>query len=225
MWLAYLDRGRQRVLMMGLVLVVAGWFTGSTRYGTAARTTLAGGLEGIGSRLGEAGLGGAGRWTATNTTMLRGGAVVLPRGGSCSGATTSRRNGCGGPLRRCCSRSTPRASTVPATGIARAIQQALRPRNGVGNLDTNTRSEPLRAVDSWDRQKRPLTHVLAGEGPFPWRSPDGIRTRATALRGRRARPLHNGARCGVSREMELYRRRGASSKPCSALGYQDSNLD
>ncbi|MDF2748085.1 MAG: hypothetical protein K0S98_2372 [Propionibacteriaceae bacterium] len=24
-------------------------------------------------------------------------------------------------------------------------------------------------------------------------SPDGIRTRATALRGRRARPLHNGA--------------------------------
>ena len=25
------------------------------------------------------------------------------------------------------------------------------------------------------------------------RSPDGIRTRATALRGRRARPLHNGA--------------------------------
>ena len=36
------------------------------------------------------------------------------------------------------------------------------------------------------------------EGPVRWtgpsrRSPDGIRTRATALRGRRARPLHNGA--------------------------------
>ena len=29
-------------------------------------------------------------------------------------------------------------------------------------------------------------------------SPDGIRTRATALRGRRARPLHNGALAGVS---------------------------
>jgi hypothetical protein len=29
-------------------------------------------------------------------------------------------------------------------------------------------------------------------GGFPG-SPDGIRTRATALRGRRARPLHNGA--------------------------------
>ena len=28
------------------------------------------------------------------------------------------------------------------------------------------------------------------------RSPDGIRTRATALRGRRARPLHNGALAG-----------------------------
>ena len=30
------------------------------------------------------------------------------------------------------------------------------------------------------------------------RSPDGIRTRATALRGRRARPLHNGALAGLS---------------------------
>ena len=31
------------------------------------------------------------------------------------------------------------------------------------------------------------------EGPFSERSPDRIRTGATALRGRRARPLHNGA--------------------------------
>src|SRR5829696_163078 len=30
-------------------------------------------------------------------------------------------------------------------------------------------------------------------------SPDGIRTRATALRGRRARPLHNGALAGPTR--------------------------
>ena len=40
-------------------------------------------------------------------------------------------------------------------------------------------------------------------------SPDGIRTRATALRGRRARPLHN----------------GAVPSTRSSLGYQDSNLD
>ena len=44
-------------------------------------------------------------------------------------------------------------------------------------------------------------------------SPDGIRTRATALRGRRARPLHNGA---------LRYLTGAFAP---SLGYQDSNLD
>ena len=36
------------------------------------------------------------------------------------------------------------------------------------------------------QRPRSLTWAFAG-------SPDGIRTRATALRGRRARPLHNGA--------------------------------
>src|SRR5215207_3934998 len=36
-------------------------------------------------------------------------------------------------------------------------------------------------------------------------SPDGIRTRATALRGRRARPLHNGAESDDRRGGELYR--------------------
>jgi hypothetical protein len=41
-------------------------------------------------------------------------------------------------------------------------------------------------------------------------SPDGIRTRATALRGRRPRPLDNGA---VRLHSALW------------LGYQDSNLD
>jgi hypothetical protein len=45
-------------------------------------------------------------------------------------------------------------------------------------------------------------------------SPDGIRTRATALRGRRARPLHNGAGDDERRGAALY-----------LLGYQDSNLD
>ena len=41
----------------------------------------------------------------------------------------------------------------------------------------------------------PHTSVSAGQGVFHG-SPDGIRTRATALRGRRARPLHNGAMGG-----------------------------
>ncbi|MDX6297649.1 MAG: hypothetical protein QOI51_1506 [Nocardioidaceae bacterium] len=39
----------------------------------------------------------------------------------------------------------------------------------------------------------PLHCIYAGQGAFHDGSPDGIRTRATALRGRRARPLHNGA--------------------------------
>src|SRR5690349_12497807 len=45
------------------------------------------------------------------------------------------------------------------------------------------------------------------------RSPDGIRTRATALRGRRARPLHNGAVSGTERtrhEKKPYREGGIS---------------
>ena len=51
-------------------------------------------------------------------------------------------------------------------------------------------------------QRRPPTWPEIDEAPShpcsqveggTCRSPDGIRTRATALRGRRARPLHNGA--------------------------------
>jgi hypothetical protein len=54
-------------------------------------------------------------------------------------------------------------------------------------------------------------------------SPDGIRTRATALRGRRARPLHNGARglllgpCEPGNEEELYRFSPVGSN--RSLGY------
>jgi hypothetical protein len=47
-------------------------------------------------------------------------------------------------------------------------------------------------------------------GPFG-SSPDGIRTRATALRGRRPRPLDDGAT--------------AWKRWTFPLGYQDSNLD
>ncbi len=68
-------------------------------------------------------------------------------------------------------------------------------------------------------------------------SPDGIRTRATALRGRRARPLHNGAvvlsgpseRAG-QRERTLPNGRAFSEIAPGRnrgrwLGYQDSNLE
>ena len=36
--LAYLERGQEVVLWLGLILVVAGWFAGANKYGTAVRT-------------------------------------------------------------------------------------------------------------------------------------------------------------------------------------------
>jgi hypothetical protein len=75
--LTYLQRGQQVFLWLGLVLVVAGWFAGSNRYGTAVRTTLADGLEGTGSRLADGRIGGAGQWVAANVGWLRNAVVVL----------------------------------------------------------------------------------------------------------------------------------------------------
>jgi hypothetical protein len=69
--LAYLDRGRQVFLWLGLILVVIGWFAGPNRYGTAVRTTVAGGLEGIGGALAGSPVGVAGRWGAANARWLR----------------------------------------------------------------------------------------------------------------------------------------------------------
>ncbi len=47
---------------------------------------------------------------------------------------------------------------------------------------------PVAATADWS-----IRSVRPGQQEIPTCSPDGIRTRATALRGRRARPLHNGA--------------------------------
>ena len=65
------------LLGLGLVLVVAGWFAGSNKYGTAVRTSVAGGLEGTGTRLADGQVGGAGRWVAANVGWLRTVVVVL----------------------------------------------------------------------------------------------------------------------------------------------------
>ena len=80
--LAYLDRGWQVFLWLGLILVVAGWFVGSNASGTAVRTTLSGGLQTAGARLADGPVGGAGRFVAANARWLRVavgvlGAVVL----------------------------------------------------------------------------------------------------------------------------------------------------
>lgn len=87
--LAYLERGQRVLLGLGLVLVVAGWFAGSNRSGTAVRTSLTGGLEDTGTRLADGQVGGAGRWVAANVGWLRAtvgvlGAVVLIWGNTVS---------------------------------------------------------------------------------------------------------------------------------------------
>jgi hypothetical protein len=80
--LAYLQRGAQVLLWLGLILVVAGWFTGSNAAGTAVRSTTSGGLETVGAAMADGPVGGAGRWVAANARWLRVaigvmGAVVL----------------------------------------------------------------------------------------------------------------------------------------------------
>ncbi|MFI7061305.1 hypothetical protein ACIBL3_10000 [Kribbella sp. NPDC050124] len=69
--LAYLERGRQVFLWLGLILIVIGWFAGSNRYGTAVRTTVNGGLESIGGAVSDSPVGNAGRWVAPNVGWLR----------------------------------------------------------------------------------------------------------------------------------------------------------
>ena len=75
--LAYLVRGEQVFLWLGLILVVAGWFAGSNKYGTAVRTTVNGGLAAAGSPLADGPVSGAGRWVGDNRTWLRATVVVL----------------------------------------------------------------------------------------------------------------------------------------------------
>ena len=78
--LAYLKRGQEAVLWLGLILVVAGLFAGANRYGTAVRTTIAGGLEKTGATLADSGLDAVssiGRWVAANAAWLRVVAVAV----------------------------------------------------------------------------------------------------------------------------------------------------
>jgi hypothetical protein len=69
--LSYLERGWKVLLWLGLILVVAGWFTGSNASGTAVRRTISGGLETVGAALADGPVGGAGRWVAANARWLR----------------------------------------------------------------------------------------------------------------------------------------------------------
>ena len=70
--LTYLERGQQVLLWLALILVVVGWFAGRTRTGAAARATVAGGLEHVGSALAGGPVAGAGRWVAANALVAAG---------------------------------------------------------------------------------------------------------------------------------------------------------
>jgi hypothetical protein len=87
--LTYLERGWQVFLWLGVILVVAGWYTGSTTSGTAVRTTISGGLQTVGAGLADRPAGAAGRWVTANAGWLRVavgllGAVVLLWGNNVS---------------------------------------------------------------------------------------------------------------------------------------------
>jgi hypothetical protein len=75
--LAYLERGWQVFLCLGVILVVAGWFAGSNAFGTAVRTTASSGLQTTGARLADGQVGSAGRWFAANARWLRVAVAVL----------------------------------------------------------------------------------------------------------------------------------------------------
>ena len=75
--LVYLDRGQQVVLWLGLIMIVAGLFAGANRYGAAARRTLSGGLENIGSSTAGSSVTTAGSWVEANAAWLRVAVVAL----------------------------------------------------------------------------------------------------------------------------------------------------
>ena len=68
--LTYLVRGWHVFFWLGVVFVVAGWFTGHDRSGTAVRRSVSGVLETAGASLTDQ-IGGAGKWVANNAAWLR----------------------------------------------------------------------------------------------------------------------------------------------------------
>lgn len=87
--LAFLERGQQVLLWLGLILVVVGWFAGRSGPATAVRATVTDGLESVGATLADTPVAGTGQWVAANARWLRVvigilGAVVLLWGGDVS---------------------------------------------------------------------------------------------------------------------------------------------
>jgi len=57
--------------VLGLLVVVVGWFAARTGTGAAARGTAARGLETVGAALSDGPVAGAGRWVEANARWLR----------------------------------------------------------------------------------------------------------------------------------------------------------
>ena len=84
-------------------------------------------------------------------------------------------------------------NVAAAMDAARTVRRAKARRGRIRCQRTHCCANLL-PIDSDPRDgEGHLTRVSAGQEALSDGSPDGIRTRATALRGRRARPLHNGA--------------------------------
>ncbi len=75
--LAYLERGQEVVLWLGVIVVLAGLFAGANRYGASLRRTVSGGLENAGAGVPGNGPATAGRWVAANIGWLRVAVVAL----------------------------------------------------------------------------------------------------------------------------------------------------
>ncbi len=69
--LSYLERGQQVLLVLGLLLVAMGWFTAGSGTGAAARATVAGGLETVGTPLADGPVANTSTWVQGNSRWLR----------------------------------------------------------------------------------------------------------------------------------------------------------
>ena len=123
-------------------------------------------------------------------------------------------------------------TTATAVGDAAGSPHADRAVPDRGDAHDRPARGPrgARAADAGRRRTSPgaTKTLVRWTRVFDRRSPDGIRTRATALRGRRARPLHNGAGWSSTRVRAPARttwKRYPRAGTVSPLGYQDSNLD
>ena len=119
---------------------------------------------------------------------------------------------------------------VGSSGAAKSGVQGQRPGSATTHQAQEKVTVGVRGLGPRGGMRNDPVCAVRRQG-HPECSPEGIRTLATALRGRRPRPLDDGARtftCSalLQRRAELYQKSSATILRGSvALGYQDSNLD